>query len=78
MQVWSFSPPADVMDRSALRGLPPRPLSETGYHYGTPDESMTGLICHETSYAQDDIDMSDAGPSTAPPKAVGRTFFRDD
>jgi len=66
------------MDKNALSGLPPRPLSETGYHYGTSDESMTGLISHETSYAQDDIDMSDAGPPTAPPKAMGRKFFHDD
>jgi F-box and WD-40 domain protein CDC4 len=66
------------MDKNALSGLPPRPLSETGYHYAASDESMTGLISHETSYAQDDIDMSDAGPSTAPAKPIGRTFFRDD
>lgn len=64
------------MDRSLLNGLPPRPLSETGYHYGTSDEPMTGLISHDTSYSQDDIDMSDAGPSTAPPQAA--TFFDED
>jgi F-box and WD-40 domain protein CDC4 len=37
---------------------------------------MTGIIAHE-AYTQDDIDMADAGPSTAPPHAT-ETFFRDD
>jgi F-box and WD-40 domain protein CDC4 len=78
LQVWSFSPPADAMlDRGIFGSLPPRPLSETGYHYSTADEPMTGLISHETSYSQDDMDMSDAGPSTAPPRVTG-TFFHDD
>ncbi len=34
---------------------------------------MTGLDAHETTYARDDIDMEDAGPSTAPPRP--RTFL---
>ena len=38
---------------------------------------MTGLLAHE-AYTQDDIDMADAGPSTAPPHATGPTFFHDD
>jgi F-box and WD-40 domain protein CDC4 len=81
MEVWSFSPPPDIMaERShaanILSSLPPRPLSETGYHYGSADDSMTGLISHETTYARDDIDMADAGPSTAPPRP--RTFLNDD
>lgn len=66
-----------MLDKNALSGLPPRPLSETGYHYGISDESMTGLMSHE-AYSQDDIDMSDAGPATAPSRAIGRTFFRND
>lgn len=37
---------------------------------------MTGLDAHETTtYARDDIDMEDAGPSTAPPRP--RTFLDD-
>jgi F-box and WD-40 domain protein CDC4 len=39
---------------------------------------MTGILAHEASYTQDDIDMADAGPSTAPPQATGPTFFHDD
>jgi F-box and WD-40 domain protein CDC4 len=38
---------------------------------------MTELL-HEVTYPQDDIDMADAGPSTAPPHATGPTFFHDD
>jgi F-box and WD-40 domain protein CDC4 len=38
---------------------------------------MTGIIAHE-AYTQDDIDMADVGPSTAPPHATGPTFFHDD
>lgn len=61
---------------SILRGLPPRPLSETGYHYSGADDSLGGLLSHDASYARDDIDMPDAGPTTAPPRP--RTFLHDD
>jgi hypothetical protein len=79
-QVWSFSPPADMMyDKGILSTLPPRPLSETGYHpsYSTSDEPMTGLLSHEPSYSHDDIDMSDVGPPAAPPRR-STTFFHYD
>jgi F-box and WD-40 domain protein CDC4 len=39
---------------------------------------MTGLMSHEAAYTQVDIDMADAGPSTAPPHSTGPTFFHDD
>ncbi|KAI9742554.1 MAG: hypothetical protein M1818_003694 [Claussenomyces sp. TS43310] len=82
MEVWSFSPPVDVLsDRvrpsSLLNTLPPRPLSEAGYHYASSEEAMTGLITNE-AYSQDDIDMSDVGPSTAPSRGTGPTWFHDD
>lgn len=57
-----------------LHNLPPRPLSEAGYHFA--DDTMSGLVSHETAYARDDIDMADAGPATAPPRQ--RTFLNDD
>lgn len=59
-----------------IHNLPPRPLSETGYHYSVADEAMADLMSHETTYAQDDIDMTDAGPSTVP--ARNKTTFYDD
>lgn len=59
-----------------LHNLPPRPLSEAGYHFAATDDTMSGLVSHETTYARDDIDMADAGPATAPPRQ--RTFLHDD
>lgn len=38
---------------------------------------MTGLVTSEV-YSQDDIDMSDVGPSTAPSRGSGPTWFHDD
>jgi F-box and WD-40 domain protein CDC4 len=62
-----------------ILGTPPRPLSAVEYRStGTQDQPMTGLLSHEVAYIQDDIDMKDAGPSTAPPHATGPTFFNDD
>lgn len=84
-QVWSFSPKAEDSSRSAeslASDIPPRPLSEAGYHYGLGrkgsrhegDEAMNGMgsegqnATTRVVYAQDDPDMAmtDAGPSTAP------------
>jgi len=85
MEVWSFSPPDDVLfereptTAQRLLHAPPRPLSAAEYRSSaTQDQHMTGILAHEASYTQDDIDMADAGPSTAPPQATGPTFFHDD
>jgi F-box and WD-40 domain protein CDC4 len=84
MEVWSFSPPEDVLfDRQPtlaqrMLNTPHRPLSAIEYRNNSPDQPMTGLLSSEATYAQDDIDMADAGPSTAPPRATGSTFFHDD
>ncbi|KFY95326.1 hypothetical protein V498_03408 [Pseudogymnoascus sp. VKM F-4517 (FW-2822)] len=77
MEVWSFSPPLEATQERTgfIHNLPPRPLSETGYRFAGGDDDMTGLDPHETTYARDDIDMEDAGPSTAPPRP--RTFLDD-
>ena len=62
-----------------LNSPPARPLSAVEYRStAREDQPMTGLTSHEAAYAQDDIDMADAGPSTAPPHATGPTFFHDD
>ena len=63
-----------------LKNLPPRPLSEAGYHYSSVDQTMSDLIVDNAVYAQDDIDMSDAGPPTAPVRnGRGRaTWFQED
>jgi F-box and WD-40 domain protein CDC4 len=88
IKVWSFSPPEDVLYEAqptmAQRMLhaPPRPLSAVEYRStGTHkhDQPMSGLLCLEQPYTQDDIDMADVGPSTAPlQRDSGPTFFHDD
>lgn len=82
--MWDFSPPEEVLyerqPTAAQRLLqaPPRPLSAAEYRTNNKDDQqMTGIISHEASYTQDDIDMAEA-PSTAPPHATGPTFFHDD
>lgn len=81
MEVWSFSPPVEVHERhctqSILHNLPPRPLSEAGFRFGATDEAMGGMSVHETTYALDDIDMSDVAPSS-PPIPRPATFLADD
>lgn len=39
---------------------------------------MSGLHIQDAAYGKDDVDMTDAGPSTAPPQATGPTFFHDE
>lgn len=88
MEVWSFAPPEEVMYEKApttaqrLLGEAPsraRPLSAVEYRTNNQaDQHMTGITTQEASYPQDDTDMADAGPSTAPPHATGPTFFHDD
>ena len=68
--------------------LPPRPLSEAGYHSrfaidgGEEGDglSMLGNAAAGGSATTDDIVMGEAGPSTAPLGSNGgeRTFFNVD
>lgn len=88
MEVWSFSPPEETLYEGAmslaqrLHSSPPRPLSALEYRSAptpsTQDEPMSGLLSQEVAYPKDDVDMTDAGPSTAPPQATGPTFFHDE
>ena len=62
-----------------LNAPPTRPLSAVEYRsVAREDQPMTGLSSHEATYAQDDIDMADAGPATAPSHATGPRSFLDD
>jgi F-box and WD-40 domain protein CDC4 len=76
MEVWSFSPPEEqLLERDTVL----RPLSAIEYRSaGTSDQTMSGLASHEASYDTVDVDMRDAGPSTAPPQATGPTFFHEE
>lgn len=90
MEVWSFSPPAEQMAQSsAMAQLPPRPLSEAGYHSrfaiegGNGEEGLSLLAnaaAGDASATMDDIVMGEAGPSTAPLRGFGgeRTFLNVD
>lgn len=85
MEVWSFSPPEEqLFERDAFLGnrsltAPQRPLSAIEYRSGTtPDQPMSGLLSQEAAYDNHDVNMTDAGPSTAPPQATGPTFFNEE
>jgi hypothetical protein len=92
-QVWSFSPPEDVLYEAQpthaqrMLNAPPRPLSAVEYRStGTQDQPMSGLLSSgndtqmQVAYAseKEDVDMLDPQPSTAPLQATGPTFFHDD
>lgn len=73
-------------DNSIFNNTPTRPLSAVEYREVrilSDDHSMSGLTGDDDSkgvgFAQDDIEMADAGPSTAPTRTVGAmSFFHDD
>ncbi|KAF4591589.1 WD domain and F-box domain containing protein [Ophiocordyceps camponoti-floridani] len=78
MEVWSFSPPEDKLydhplslQQRVFEGDSMRPLSATG-------ESTAALPQLSRSAAVQDVDMQDAGPSTAPLPGGNKTFFHDD
>ena len=85
-QVWSFSPPEEQLyerDTSLAQRLlssPSRHLSAIEYRSNpnAQDQPMSGLLSQEVPYGKDDVDMTDAGPSTAPPQTTGPTFFHED
>jgi hypothetical protein len=60
-----------------LNTPPARPLSAAEYRTGTQDQAMTGLMSHEAAYTQVDIDMADAGPSTAPGPRSSMTMIEE-
>ncbi|KAH7313349.1 WD40-repeat-containing domain protein [Stachybotrys elegans] len=79
MEVWSFSPPEEtVYDRPlslrqrGLEDMPARPLSAMALDFKSSD--VLGDSADGQSSGPDDVDMHDAGPSTAPLQG-GATFF---
>lgn len=93
-QVWSFSPPEDVLYEvqpptlaQRMLNAPARPLSAVEYRStGTQDQPMSGLLSSSTEERMqaafvketEDVDMLDPQPSTAPLHQTGPTFFHDD
>ncbi|KAL2271794.1 hypothetical protein VTJ83DRAFT_1165 [Remersonia thermophila] len=76
MEVWSFSPPQELLDDDRFMlptkrrldvPVPDRPLS--AFPFDRREGSSASGI--------QDVDMTDAGPSTAPLQGSGSTFFGD-
>ena len=66
-QVWSFSPPPDDERPYGMGPLedPERPKSALPFSLMPPQPPMPpGLPCEDSGIA--DVDMTEAGPSTAP------------
>ncbi|KAF4442796.1 F-box and WD-40 domain-containing CDC4 [Fusarium acutatum] len=80
MEVWSFSPPEDMLcdrplslQQRVLEDDPNRPLSAMAIDYRTSQQT---LASPSRDASTQDVEMNDAGPSTAP--LQGGTFFHDD
>ncbi len=78
VQVWSFSPPPEEVLCDRPVSLPQRaldasdrPMSALSLTYPIP-----GIARRDSS--SQDVDMLDAGPSTAPLQQGNTTFFHDD
>jgi F-box and WD-40 domain protein CDC4 len=72
--VWSFSPPSELLDDVSM--LPPKRRLEGP----VPDRPLSAfsLDYRGSSSAGGDVDMPDAGPSTAPLQQSCATFFHDE
>ncbi|OAQ95076.1 F-box and WD repeat-containing protein [Purpureocillium lilacinum] len=82
MEVWSFSPPEEMLydrplslQQRVLEDNPTRPLSAMALDYRAGEPAIAESS--RASSAQD-VDMQDAGPSTAPLQGGNKTFFHDD
>lgn len=75
-QVWCFSPPPDD-DRPFMKALegPDRPKSALALDWRQPQPTMLPGVAPRDS--GEDVEMNDAGPSTAPLQGGGSTFFHD-
>ncbi|RKL24166.1 Pyruvate dehydrogenase E1 component subunit alpha [Fusarium proliferatum] len=70
MEVWSFSPPEDMLydrplslQQRVLEDDPNRPLSAMAIDYRTSQQT---LVSSSRDASTQDVEMNDAGPSTAP------------
>lgn len=78
LQVWSFSPPEDAFAERPL-SLPQRLDKQTARALNVDYRKSTlGLPTSDPveDLGSEDVDMRDAGPSTAP--SHNTTFFHDD
>ena len=75
--MWSFSPPEEMLydrplslQQRVLEDDPKRPLSAMALDYRSGDPSISA-----PSRDSDDVDMAEAGPSTAPLQNASKTFY---
>ncbi|EJT74337.1 F-box/WD repeat-containing protein 7 [Gaeumannomyces tritici R3-111a-1] len=80
MELWSFSPPEEIMNERPL-SLPQRPhetstrpMSALPLDYRKSHTLIPGIPRRDSQ----DVDMRDAGPSTAPLQQGNASFFRED
>lgn len=84
MEVYSFSPPPEELNyerplslqQRALQDTPSRPLSAMQLDFRASQPTVAGPSSEPPE--SQDVDMSDAGPSTAPLQGGNKTFFHDD
>ncbi|KAF7560323.1 hypothetical protein G7046_g3820 [Stylonectria norvegica] len=82
MEVWSFSPPEEMLydrplslQQRVFEEDPSRPMSAMAMDYRNSQPTI-GSSSRDAS--TQDVDMQDAGPSTAPLQGGNKTFFHDD
>lgn len=82
LQVWSFSPPEELLSdrplslqQRVLEDDPNRPSSAMGLEFRSSEPS---IATSTQDVSTQDVDMQDAGPSTAPLHGGNRTFFDTD
>jgi F-box and WD-40 domain protein CDC4 len=80
-QVWSFAPPEDMLydrplslQQRVLEDDPDRPASAMELEYRGNQTNGPSDIADAP---MGDVDMQDAGPSTAPLQGGDQAFFRD-
>ncbi|SPO01063.1 related to archipelago beta form (F-box-WD40 repeat protein) [Cephalotrichum gorgonifer] len=81
MEVWSFSPPEEmlydrplsILPRQMEEDAPNRPMSAMPFDFRRSQDGIAS-----SSLECQDVDMKDAGPSTAPLQGGSQTFFHDD
>ncbi|KAL2129440.1 hypothetical protein VTI74DRAFT_4339 [Chaetomium olivicolor] len=77
MEVWSFSPPEEMLREPTI--LPPMPRRLDGSAQNRPMSAFALEFPQGPGSASgiQDVEMPDAGPSTAPLQRSGPTFFHD-
>lgn len=68
-----YDRPLSLLPRQLEEDAPNRPMSAMPFDFHRSQNAIAG-----PSRESQDVDMRDAGPSTAPLQGGNQTFFRDD